>query len=311
MERGRRWGGGRTRMGGMKGGVQSIWEVTVCSWMSGKIYRQVNRWVTVSVFWEFLVIARCKTTLLKSKTAWAGDVPLMQKYNTKILTGREKETIDRWKNIEETQKWVTKRDSLRAHGAGGASATSQTHTPQGGWGSRLGRLHNVGLVKRPSRGIYGGQEQGHESDTITGAGATDRRSTVQWRHLDQQVNKHMRWVGNQHSTHAVAHVCVWECVREKVSGTISFVTWDVRIFMTEWEKGYFINFTSQTQWWGACYIMSCVALEKLCHVLEINISGISRALLATETGSIYLRIHFERGSVCINSSNQMWFRVTS
>ena len=41
----------------------------------------------------------------------------------------------------------------------------------------------MGLVKQFSRGIYGSQEQGHKSDVVTEAGATDRRSTVKLRHL--------------------------------------------------------------------------------------------------------------------------------
>lgn len=43
---------------------------------------------------------------------------------------------------------------------------------------RMGRLHNVDLVKHLSRGNYGWQQQGHKSDIVTGVGAVDRRSTV-------------------------------------------------------------------------------------------------------------------------------------
>lgn len=54
---------------------------------------------------------------------------------------------------------------------------------RGGQEAHRGRLHNVSRVKRPSRGIYGWQEQGHKSDVVTGPGAADRGSTVQPRRL--------------------------------------------------------------------------------------------------------------------------------
>lgn len=49
MERGGRWAGGRARMGGMKKGVQSVWEVTVRNWMSGDMSQGT--------------LTRCKTAL--------------------------------------------------------------------------------------------------------------------------------------------------------------------------------------------------------------------------------------------------------
>lgn len=38
VEQGGKWEWGQLRMGGMKEEVQSIWEVAVCNWMSGRIY---------------------------------------------------------------------------------------------------------------------------------------------------------------------------------------------------------------------------------------------------------------------------------
>lgn len=76
------------RMGGMKEGVQSIWEVTVCNWMSGKIYRER----TGESLWMH---AR---TSLRVSGAYKMQNDIVQKYESlsgKCLTGGGKKTIDR------------------------------------------------------------------------------------------------------------------------------------------------------------------------------------------------------------------------
>lgn len=109
-EEGVRWGGGRTRMGGMIEGAQSIYGVTVCSGMLEKIY---HKWTGASLWtsWELLVLTKCKTALLKSKSR-------------KYLTGRDKETVKfrgknkresgstlgRWTGIPKGHNWDTHSD---------------------------------------------------------------------------------------------------------------------------------------------------------------------------------------------------------
>ena len=191
---GRRAGGGgrrRATMGGMKRGSAIHLRGECVQLDVRNIYRKwtgeslwVLPWTSLRVSGGYKMENHCSQVKKKCQNVTLRVMAHLQ--NTKILTGREKQTIDRQIKCRENTKMSDREwqsQSAQGKWAGIRKGPQLRRTlQQGGWAARLGRLHNVGLVKRLSRGIYGWQEQGHKSDVVTRAGAADRRSTVQqWR----------------------------------------------------------------------------------------------------------------------------------
>lgn len=170
----RRWGGGQAKMRGMEEGVQSIWGATVCDRVSGKIYCKragdslwVHAWTSSSSYWYLWEKKPHTLQKLDSMCEKCQNVTSEWRLS-ETLTGEEKETITG--GINTKKKCVgAQRDSVPL----GA-------VTQGGWGGRLGRLHNVGPLKRLSRGKYGWRQQrGYKWDVVAEVGAAVWRSTAQ------------------------------------------------------------------------------------------------------------------------------------